>query len=116
MRGHVALAAGIALACVSSASLAADIPTDVAVPVAPPPLGERFYVSFHGGYTFGNKSHDVAYDTDPITGNPPIGATFLSDSFSKPGYRLGAAIGITSASSVSKVKSASRTPKSITRT
>jgi opacity protein-like surface antigen len=96
MRGHVALAAGIAFACVSSASLAADIPTDVAVPVAPP-IGERFYVSFHGGYTFGNKSHDVAYDTDPLNPNCPpscgFGPTIVSDSTSKNGWRAGGAIG-----------------------
>jgi opacity protein-like surface antigen len=95
MREHLALAAGIALACVSSASLAADIPTDVSVPV-PEEIASRFYVSFHGGYTFGNKSRDEAYDTDPTTGPtaPNLGPTFLSDSFSKPGYRVGGAIGL----------------------
>jgi len=87
MRGHFALAAGIAFACVSSASLAADIPTGVAVPVAPP-IGERFYVSFHGGYTFGNKSHDVAYDTIA-----PPGLTFVVESTSKSGWRVGGAAG-----------------------
>lgn len=94
MRGHVALAAGIAFACVSSASLAADIPTDVAVPVAPP-IGERFYVSFHGGYTFSNRSHDVAYDTDPNFPLPccGFGPTIVSDSESKNGWRVGGAIG-----------------------
>jgi opacity protein-like surface antigen len=100
MRGHIALAAGIALACVSSASLAADIPTDTAVPFASPPIGERFYVSFHGGYTFGNKSHDVAYDTVPFVGGNPVlwdplgfSPTYVTDSNSKNGWRAGAAVG-----------------------
>jgi opacity protein-like surface antigen len=86
MRGHIALAAGIALACVSSASLAAYIPTDVSAPV-PSSYAERFYVSFHGGWVFSSVTHDFATDG----GNPPNESKSIA--YAKPGYRVGAALG-----------------------
>jgi opacity protein-like surface antigen len=83
MRERIALAAGIALACVSSASLAADIPTDVSVPV-PQEIASRFYVSFHGGYVLSSVTNDVATDCCN---------TFVSVGHSDPGFRVGGALG-----------------------